>query len=225
MSSQDPYYKIKEEISKEMESIEGSFLKLKGLQFENPKRKKIGQGLRKGCNDVLYQIGEIDKALDRAEKDPARYGLSSQEIGVRRKWASSISNQAEGYIQALKEDARQVLEMTNTNQSKQNNAIYDEQKQEQESLIRQQDEQLDELSEQVGRLGQIGIRIHEELNTQNNMLDELDQDVQVTTSRIKSAQVRIMEVINKSGSCRQFVCVIVLVVILIILIVLVFAWQ
>eukprot|EP01023_Acetabularia_acetabulum_P052011 TRINITY_DN5764_c0_g1_i1.p3 TRINITY_DN5764_c0_g1~~TRINITY_DN5764_c0_g1_i1.p3 ORF type:complete len:225 (-),score=27.63 TRINITY_DN5764_c0_g1_i1:320-994(-) len=220
MSSQDPFLRIKDEISKEMQSIETSFLQLKGLQVENPKRKKIGKALRKGCDDVFFQIGEVQKALDRAEKDPARYGLSSEEISQRRKWATQCSNKASSYIDALKEDQKQIQQISDQklNQSQKE---FEMQNQEQQSLLRQQDEQLDNLSEQVGRIGEIGIRIHEELNTQNNMLDELDQDVDITTNRVQAAQVKIGEVIKKSGTVKQLICVIILVVILIILIALV----
>eukprot|EP01024_Parvocaulis_polyphysoides_P003520 TRINITY_DN10952_c1_g2_i1.p2 TRINITY_DN10952_c1_g2~~TRINITY_DN10952_c1_g2_i1.p2 ORF type:complete len:235 (-),score=40.22 TRINITY_DN10952_c1_g2_i1:187-891(-) len=223
MSNQDPFVRIKDEISREMSSIEGSYLQLKGLQVENPKRKKIGQALKKGCDDVIYQIGEVEKALDRAEKDPARYGLSPEEINQRRKWATQCSNKAQSYIEALQEDQKQINNLKNNNHNgnhskNQNQNELEMQNQEQESLLRQQDEQLDSLSEQVGRIGEIGIRIHEELNTQNNMLDELDTDVEITTNRIKVAQVKIGEVIKKSGTFKQLVCVIILVVILIILI-------
>eukprot|EP01025_Chloroclados_australasicus_P051737 TRINITY_DN6031_c0_g1_i1.p1 TRINITY_DN6031_c0_g1~~TRINITY_DN6031_c0_g1_i1.p1 ORF type:complete len:228 (-),score=11.45 TRINITY_DN6031_c0_g1_i1:144-827(-) len=223
--SEDPFHKIKNEIDTEMSSIEGSFLQLKGLQVNNPKRRKIGQGLRKGCDGVIYQIGEVEKALHRAEKDPARYGLSLAEISSRRKWATTTYNKAESYIQAMKEDQEQIIQLSNhssKSNSKNTSPAQDlnDQQLEQQSLLRQQDEQLDELSESVNRLGQIGIRIHEELNNQNDMLDALDQDVQVTTNKIKSAQIKISEIIKKSGSCRQLICVIVLVVILIVLIVL-----
>ena len=48
------------------------------------------------------------------------------------------------------------------------------------------------------------------------MLDELDQDVDTTHSRLKAAQKKMQELIRKSGSNTQLVLIVVLIVILVV---------
>lgn len=57
---------------------------------------------------------------------------------------------------------------------------------------------------------------------QNKMLEELDQDVDTTSSRLKAAQKKMQEIIRKSGSNTQLVLIVVLIIILVLLAVFVF---
>ena len=71
---------------------------------------------------------------------------------------------------------------------------------------RQQDQDLDELSESVARLGQVGRTIGEELDTQ------LEEDVDGTTTRLGAAQKKLVQVIKRSGMGGQMAIVGVLLV-------------
>lgn len=86
-------------------------------------------------------------------------------------------------------------------------------------LGRRQDEDLEAMGEQVQRLGQVGLTIHEELSTQQNMLDDLDEDVDITTNRMRAAQKKIADIIKKSGGKKQFLLIIALVIVLLVLVV------
>ena len=77
---------------------------------------------------------------------------------------------------------------------------------------RQQDQDLDELSESVARLGQVGRTIGEELDTQGKLLDELEEDVDGTTTRLGAAQKKLVQVIKRSGMGGQMAIVGVLLV-------------
>lgn len=74
------------------------------------------------------------------------------------------------------------------------------------------------MGQQVERLGQVGLTIHEELSTQQHMLDDLEEDIDVTHNRMRAAQKKIAEVIRKSGGKTQFITIIVLLVVLVILV-------
>ncbi len=71
------------------------------------------------------------------------------------------------------------------------------------SLHRQQDEQLEDIEQAVTRLGRVGLTIHEELESQGRMLEELEEDVDTTSSRLKATQKKVMDVIKRSGTTTQ----------------------
>ncbi|MBA0800153.1 hypothetical protein Gohar_010605, partial [Gossypium harknessii] len=55
-------------------------------------------------------------------------------------------------------------------------------------LLKQQDEELDELSTSVKRIGGVGLTIHEELLAQEKILDELGTEMDSTKNRLDFVQ-------------------------------------
>ena len=83
--------------------------------------------------------------------------------------------------------------------------------------MRKQDADLDDISASIQRLGQVGLTIGEELETQGKMIDELEQDVDGTNSRLAAAQRKMNQVLKKAGAKGQMCIIAILTVILIIL--------
>jgi ACT domain-containing protein len=89
-------------------------------------------------------------------------------------------------------------------------------------LMRQQDEELDELSESVQRIGGVGLTIHEELSGQERILNDLSLEMETTSNRLDFVQKRVAMVMKKAGIKGQIMLILFLVVLFIILFVLVF---
>ena len=49
----------------------------------------------------------------------------------------------------------------------------------------------------------IALTVNEELSLQARLLDELDEDVDVSHSRLRAAQKRLKHVLATSGNCRS----------------------
>ena len=49
----------------------------------------------------------------------------------------------------------------------------------------------------------IALTVNEELGLQARLLDELDEDVDVSHSRLRAAQKRLKHVLATSGNCRS----------------------
>jgi hypothetical protein len=71
---------------------------------------------------------------------------------------------------------------------------------------RQQDAHLEDIEAAVTRLGRVGLTIHEELATQGNMLDELDEDVDTTHSRLRATQKKVPLLVHIQCLCMISVC-------------------
>lgn len=68
-------------------------------------------------------------------------------------------------------------------------------------------------------MGNVGLTIGEELDAQGKMLDELDEDVEGTTTRLAAAQRKLTQVIKKSGMGGQIAIIICLIITLVVLMV------
>ena len=92
----------------------------------------------------------------------------------------------------------------------------------QNEIMKKQDEQLDILHDNIKTVHQIGIKINEEIDQQDDILNEMSDKVDSTDTRILSSRKKIDEIIEKSSNWKigSFICC--LVVILIVIIILIF---
>ncbi|XP_028053126.1 syntaxin-61-like [Camellia sinensis] len=92
-------------------------------------------------------------------------------------------------------------------------------------LIKQQDEELNELSASVERIGGVGLTIHEELLAQDSIekiIDDLGTEMESTSNRLDFVQKKVAVVMKKAGAKGQIMMILFLVVLFIVLFVLVF---
>ncbi|KAF9612683.1 hypothetical protein IFM89_003158 [Coptis chinensis] len=89
-------------------------------------------------------------------------------------------------------------------------------------LMRQQDEELDELSASVVRIGDVGLTIHDELTGQEKIIHELGLDMESTSNRLDFVQKKVAMVMKKAGAKGQIMMIVFLVILFIVLFVLVF---
>ena len=68
-------------------------------------------------------------------------------------------------------------------------------------------------------LQHIALQINEEADLHNRLLEDLDEDVDVTSSRLKAAQRRLKIVMRKAGSCKTQLLIFLLLVILVVVII------
>lgn len=77
------------------------------------------------------------------------------------------------------------------------------------------------LSQSAERLGQLSMNIHDELNQQNQMLDDMDNDLENAGENLDMITRKTKELIEKSGgkgNCMLIVCLSAVVVVLFLLI-------
>lgn len=80
----------------------------------------------------------------------------------------------------------------------------------QQEVMDDQDQHLEQLSQSVQRTRHVAVAINEELDLQVALLDELDEDVDVTQSRLRAAKRRIADVLKRSSNCKIFCYVVLL---------------
>ena len=89
--------------------------------------------------------------------------------------------------------------------------------------MRRQDEDLDDISASISRIGQVGLTIGEELASQSKMLEELDEEVDGVQARLKAAELKMRDVLKKAGLRGQLCVIVFLSVVLFVLFYVAFA--
>jgi len=163
-----------------------------------------------------------------AERDFVRFKVDQNELASRKRW-TAVTKDA---VEAMRGNAQRVLDLHARNRAGVKNAplgglagehergndeYLDDQHSQQQRMLQRQDVDLEDISVSIQRIGQVGLTIGEELATQGKMLEDLEQDVEGTNSRLAAAQRKMNQVFKKAGTKGQMIIIAVLTVILIIL--------
>ncbi|THG23697.1 hypothetical protein TEA_008794 [Camellia sinensis var. sinensis] len=139
------------------------------------------------------KVDELDKAISVAARDPSWYGIDEAELDKRRRWTSTartqVGNMKKKVVAGNELDdistsnvngmRRELMRMPNSHQTDRSNQyaaqdnddFISSESDRQLLLIKQQDEELDELSASVERIGGVGLTIHEELLAQVGIVE------------------------------------------------------
>ncbi|KAG0481291.1 hypothetical protein HPP92_012149 [Vanilla planifolia] len=187
------------------------------------------------CESIEWQVDELDKTIAVAARDPTWYGLDEAELERRRRWTSSAHNTVaimRKAVEAGKEKnisingaRRDLMRLPNDksgNYVTQHDDFITSESDHQMLLIKQQDDELDELSASVQRIGGVGLSIHEELVGQERILNDLSMEMETTSNRLDFVQKKVGMVMKKAGTKGQLMMIAFLIILFIILFVLVF---
>lgn len=235
-SAQDPFYIVKEEIQDSIDKLQAAYHKLEQTPFETGERVHLTKELLSNCESIEWQVDELNKAITVAARDPAWYGLDEVELERRRRWTSTAHNQVASVRKAVEAGKAKNISLNGTRQgmarlpedpsnyyaTTHNDDFITSESDRQMLLIKQQDEELDEISASIQRIGGVGLTIHEELVGQERILDELSTDMETASNRLDFVQKKVAMVLKKAGAKGQFMLIAFLLILFIILFVLVF---
>ncbi|XP_050368079.1 syntaxin-61 isoform X2 [Argentina anserina] len=207
---------------------------------------KIKYNSRRSCLLCFHKLSgrkveELDKAISVAAVDTKRFGIDEAELEKRRRWTSNARAQVSSVKRAVKAGKestgtsaagmrRELMRLADSQETERSNQyaahhnddFITSESDRQLLLIKQQDEELDELSASVERIGGVGLTIHEELLAQDKIVEELGMEMDSTSNRLDFVQKKVATVMKKAGIKGQMMMILFLVVLFIILFVLVF---
>ncbi|XP_019107863.1 syntaxin-61 isoform X2 [Beta vulgaris subsp. vulgaris] len=185
------------------------------------------------------KVEELDKAVSVAAKDPAYYGIDEVELEKRRRWTRTARDQVgtmkkkvsagkelsyhDSHLELMRLPMEHPHQTERSNQyGHHNDDFISSESDRQLLLIKQQDEELDELSASVQRIGNVGLTIHDELLAHEKIIDELGVEMDTTSNRLDFLQKKVSIVMKKAGAKGQIMMILFLVVLFIVLFILVF---
>lgn len=215
----DPFYIIRAEATESLNELQAKMSRFHGLAATNPERKEIAKTVDTECNSIIWQLNELNSAVDVAAENPARFNLTIEECNSRRRWIENTRRQVHGIKDSIKTATAAGPNgppPENRFIAANDNFLKQEQAQ-QQRIIENQDKALDEIGARIVVVGQMGRTIGEELNAQGRLLDGFEQDVDTTHSRLRATQRRMQDLIRKSGSNVQLGIIVFLIIVLVIL--------
>ncbi|XP_070162819.1 syntaxin-6-like isoform X1 [Polyergus mexicanus] len=180
--------------------------------------------LRKALRSIEWDLDDLEDTICIVEKNPTKFKIDNKELTVQR----SFIEQAREEVKIMKDKlnlsrsrdrdntARQPLldnsparVPTNhgtTKYSKLENEIdspnrqfLSDSMQQQNTMIMQQDEQLDMIGETVGTLKTVSRQINSELDEQAVMLDEFGNELETTDSKLDATMKKMAKVLHMSN--------------------------
>ncbi|GMH22242.1 hypothetical protein Nepgr_024085 [Nepenthes gracilis] len=230
---QDPFYIVKEEIQESIDTLLSTFHGWENLS-DTREQEHLSKELLASCESIEWQVDELDKTITVAAREPAFYGIGEVELGKRQKWTriahdqvnmvrkavsagKGLSFQETASVNGMHRELMRLQvghtpEMAGSNQyAHENDDILSSESDRQLLLIKQQDEELDELSASVQRIGHVGLTIHDELHGQERILDELGREMDSTSNRLDFLQKKVAVVMKKAGDKGQFMMILFLI--------------
>lgn len=200
--------------------------------------------LKSGVRSIEWDLQDLDETVAIVEANPKKFNLAQGEVASRKKFISDtrkflgeikqalLSTKAQAKIDTDKRDnlIKQGAKPKAYNKfakiedalSKDNQNFLDDQQQQQELIMRDQDQDLTGLSRTVGTLREISTTMGDEIEVQGKMLDEFSNEVDTTSGKMRHAISSAGKLLNDTADKRPWLIIGVLAVVLIILIVVVF---
>ncbi|KAK0291824.1 hypothetical protein LTR91_008834 [Friedmanniomyces endolithicus] len=190
--------------------------------------------------DLTADLQDLVESVRAVEGDPARYGLTVQEVGRRRKLVDDVAREVEDMQKQLNHtvqsaDAQRRASLAHPDSF--HHAEDDEdplaghganddeygawEEQRQMEIMHEQDEALDGVFQTVGNLRQQADTMGRELEEQAELLDETDQIVDRVGGKLGQGLKKIRYVIEKNEDRWSGCCISLLIVVLIVLLILV----
>lgn len=242
-SAQDPFYIVKEEVQDSIDKLLSTFHKWERITSDSAEQQRLTKELLASCESIELQVDELDKAISVASSDPSMYGIDEVELDKRTRWTSNarvqVKNVKKSVVSGRDSNStsisdfsgmrRELMRLPNPQEdtsnryaARQHDDFISSESDTQLLLIRQQDEELDELSASVERIGGIGLTIHEELLGQEKIIGELGTEMDSTSNRLDFVQKKVAMFMKKASAKGQIMMILFLLLLFIILFVLVF---
>ncbi|GMH34134.1 hypothetical protein BSKO_01968 [Bryopsis sp. KO-2023] len=174
------------------------------------------------------KIGSLGTATDALQDLLASSrDVTDNERNRRRDMVRALKTQRENLLQALKREQAAVNRAslldggvggragppreTDQTAALENHQLIGLQTQ----VMRQQDQELEQMEEAVHNTKHVANAINEEVDLQIRLLDNLEEEVDVVHSRMGAAAKRVKTVLTQSSECRTWSIVLLLVVVLV----------
>ncbi|ORZ34149.1 hypothetical protein BCR44DRAFT_153097 [Catenaria anguillulae PL171] len=202
----------------------------------------VAHNARSSLNAIAADINDLAETILVVQREPARFRLTAADIQARRSFVATakeslkeLQSTLESGMVAAEKQQRAALFNTSghsppfsaskpplasgagSNDPNQN--LIDNQLGQQQVLMRNQDQQLDQVMNTVSTLKQVAITMGDEIEDQIGLMNDMDHDVDNTQDKLRGAMRRMDHLMKASNDTKATWLIIVLTITLILLIV------
>ncbi|KAM8930279.1 syntaxin-6 isoform 2-T2 [Pelodytes ibericus] len=246
MSMEDPFFVVKGEVQKAVNTAQGLFQRWTDL-LQDPStatREELDwttNELRNNLRSIEWDLEDLDETISIVESNPRKFSLDPAEMKQRKTFISETrqsvkemkDQMASPSVQALAEKKnRQDLAISKPEVEKYkgldndlqtaNSQFLEGQAGQQQLIMEQQDEDLELVSGSIGVLKNMSQRIGNELDEQAVMLDDFSHELDTAQSRMDNVLKKLAKVSHMTSDRRQWCAIIVLFALLVVVLILFF---
>ncbi|KAI0760116.1 t-SNARE [Fomes fomentarius] len=226
--SVDPYHAVQEEIQSTLQTaatLRASFLRIRSTAREDSEELVWARNELKATLAALEaDLEDLEESVDVVESTGARlFGLEETEVIERRRYVSHVRREIES-MRAEVEDGRRSRPSSmlgpsgRTNVDSPSPEHEDSQaewaRQEQELMIRQQDETIDTIAGTLNTIHEQAGLMGREILEHNEMLEDVERGVDRSDAKLSSAMSRMRKFIRQTEETKSGWCIAILIIIL-----------
>mmetsp|Transcript_62457 Transcript_62457/g.99293 ORF Transcript_62457/g.99293 Transcript_62457/m.99293 type:complete len:251 (+) Transcript_62457:30-782(+) len=233
----DPYYTVKLEIQRDVEAFTSDFDEWHDMlensnTWQNREFKDLTDALKQQYKSINKKLKEVSKTIAAVESDRTNYAsISTQELQDRKSFIGDMKTTINDYRGKMQsEKTRDILnqhkreyEQSKVETAQQrfsrirNDEFIADHSQVQQQEEKQQDEILDDMKQTLKRLGVHANTINVELESQSKLLDEVDEEMDITKDRLTRLTQKLDALMGNSNT-KKILLIVILVIILVVLI-------
>ncbi|KAJ3689669.1 hypothetical protein LUZ61_018833 [Rhynchospora tenuis] len=226
-ANSDPWVREYNEASRLVDDVSNMMSERGSLPQSGPDAIRHISSMRRKITILGTRLDTLDSLLSKL---PALKTITNKEMHKRQDMLANLRSKAKQLASTLnmsnfanREEllgpSRKAADEVSRANGLDNQGVVNLQRQ----IMREQDEGLEKLEETVMSTKHIALAVNEELDLHTRLIDNLDEDVEMTNSRLQRVQKRLA-ILNKrtKGGCS---CMCLLLSVLAIVILVLIAWE
>ena len=236
LNGTDPYYSFKNDIQVAISSFTRDFDSWHDMlentnTFQNRDFKELTESLKSQYKSINRSLKELTKTIETVESNRNNYSsITTQELNDRKSFIKDMKTTINDYRSKMQSDkTREIINQhkrefeekkKETAQEKfsrlENDRYIENHQLSQEQELKEQDVILDDMHETLKRLGVHANTINVEIKSQTALLDEVDEEMNITQDRLTRLTVKLDELMGNSNS-KKIILIIILIIILVVM--------
>ncbi|KAK5654820.1 hypothetical protein OQA88_6856 [Cercophora sp. LCS_1] len=232
---EDPFVQVQQDVLTQLQSTRPLFTSYKRIRSlatsaSSPELASARADLESALSSLAEDLADLVASVKAVETNPSQYGLSVSEVSRRKRLIQEAGDEVEN----MRTELASNIGTATGNDSLPDPSSFaigdgdpnDEdyaaefEHQQQEQMMREQDEHLDGVFQTVGNLRQQAADMGRELEEQREMLEVVDNLADRVGGRLQTGMEKLRYVMRRNEDRLSSCCIGVLIVVLIILLIL-----
>ncbi|KAI0739065.1 t-SNARE [Daedaleopsis nitida] len=226
--STDPYHAVQQEIQASLQTaatLRASFLRIRSTARDDSEELVWARNELKATLAALEaDLEDLEESVNIVESTGARlFGLEEAEVIERRRYVGHVRREIES-MRAEVESGRRSRPTSVLGPSgrgveepaapEHEDSQAEWARQEQELMIRQQDETIDTIAGTLNTIHEQAGLIGREIGEHNEMLDDLERGVDHSEAKLSTAMRKMRKFIRQTEETKSGWCIVILIIIL-----------
>eukprot|EP00057_Strongylocentrotus_purpuratus_P008225 XP_011662699.1 PREDICTED: syntaxin-6 [Strongylocentrotus purpuratus] len=225
MSLEDPFFVVKEEVEKAVNTSEGLYQRWTQLLEDTNSVSKeeydwTMNELRNSLRSIEWDVEDLEETISIVEANPRKFRIEPSDLDTRRLFVTRTKDRVREMKEHMSSPGTKTREDKKSRQSllpngpgrpkhkysrleqeaeDENQRFIRDSNQQQQLIMESQDDQIDRVADSVGVLKNMSHSIGNELDEQAVMLDDFSTELENTESRLDGVMKKMAKVTRMSN--------------------------